>query len=104
MIIRKKIIGKKPMKTPRSQYRYRRTSNLSQKLVGNRIVDHSDVDGAAAISYIYILDLTLGFNGLSMFILDLTPNFNGLGKGNCKPRRETFRFWDLVRFILEDCM
>ena len=34
-------------------------------------------------------------------ILDLTPGFNGLGKDNCKTRRETFKFWDLVRFILE---
>ena len=37
-----------------------------------------------------------------IFIRDLTPGFNGLGKGNCKTRRETFIFWDLVRFILED--
>ena len=31
-----------------------------------------------------------------IFILDLTPGFNGLGKGNCKTRRKTFKFWDLV--------
>ena len=38
-----------------------------------------------------------------IFILDLTPGFNGLGKDNYKTRRETFRFssWDLVRLILE---
>ena len=33
--------------------------------------------------------------------LDLTPGFNGLGKENCKMTRETFSFWDSVRFILE---
>ena len=31
--------------------------------------------------------------------IDLTPGFNGLGKDNCKTRRETFKFWDLVNFI-----
>ena len=36
-----------------------------------------------------------------IFILDLTPGFVGLGKGNCKTRQETFKFWDLVRLILE---
>ena len=29
------------------------------------------------------------------------PRFNWLGKDNCKTRRETFQFWDLVRLILE---
>ena len=28
-------------------------------------------------------------------------SFNGLGKGNCKTRRESFKFWDLVWLILE---
>ena len=36
-----------------------------------------------------------------IFILDLTPDFIGLGKDNCKTRRETFKFGDLVRLILE---
>ena len=36
-----------------------------------------------------------------IFILDLTPGFIGLGKDNCKTRRATFKFWDLVRFILK---
>ena len=35
------------------------------------------------------------------FILDWSPGFNGLGKGNCKTRRETFKFWDLVGLISE---
>ena len=36
-----------------------------------------------------------------IFILDLTPDFNVSGKDNCKTRRETFKFWDLLRLILE---
>ena len=36
-----------------------------------------------------------------IFILDLTPGFNILRKDNCKPRQETFNFWDLVHLILE---
>ena len=35
-----------------------------------------------------------------IFILDLTPGFNGLSKDNCKMRRETFKFWDLMSLIL----
>ena len=36
-----------------------------------------------------------------IFILDLTHGFNWLGKDNCKIRRETFKFWDLMFLILE---
>ena len=36
-----------------------------------------------------------------IFILNLTPAFNELGKENCKMRRETFEFRDLVQLILE---
>ena len=50
------------------------------------MVDHSDVVGAAPTGE---------------FILNLTPGFNGLGKDNYKMRREAFKFWDLMRLILE---
>ena len=71
---------------------YRKTSYISHTLVGNKFVDHSDVVGAAPVcrrcsNYI--------------FILDLTPGFNGLGKDHCKRRQDIFKFWDLVRLILE---
>ena len=36
-----------------------------------------------------------------IFILDLTPDFIGLGKDNGTMRRETFKFGDLVRLILD---
>ena len=36
-----------------------------------------------------------------IFILDLTPGFKGLGKDDFKRRWESFKFWDLVRLILE---
>ena len=32
-----------------------------------------------------------------IFILESTPGLSGLGKYNGKMRRETFKFWDLVR-------
>ena len=36
-----------------------------------------------------------------IFILNLLPGFIGLGKDNCKMRWESFKFWDLVRLLLE---
>ena len=36
-----------------------------------------------------------------IFVLNLTHGFNELGKDNYKMRREAFKFWDLVRLILE---
>ena len=36
-----------------------------------------------------------------IFILHLTLGLNILHKDNCKPRRETFKLWDLVRLIFE---
>ena len=70
---------------------HRQISHISCTLVGNELVDHSDVVGALPVSAAqnYI------------FILDLTPGFNGLGKKNCKTRRESFQFGDLVCLILE---
>ena len=48
---------------------YRKVSNIRGTLVGNKIVDHSDVVGASPVAcrrcsnYIFILDLTSGFKG-----------------------------------------
>ena len=36
-----------------------------------------------------------------IFVFNLTPGFNGLGKDNYNMRQEAFKFWDLVRLILE---
>ena len=36
-----------------------------------------------------------------IFIFGLTPGFSRLHEDNCKTRRETFKFWDLVWLILE---
>ena len=35
------------------------------------------------------------------FILNLTHGFNIMNKGNCNTRRHAFKFWDLMRRILE---
>ena len=66
---------------------YRQVSNIRGTLVGNKIFDHSDVACRRYSNYI--------------FILDLTPGFTGLGEDNCTTRRETSKFGDLVRLILE---
>ena len=65
---------------------YRQVSNIRCTLVGNSIADHSDVVGASPVGYI--------------FILDLTPGFNGLAKDKSKTRRDSFKFWNSVRLIL----
>ena len=70
---------------------YRQVSNISRTLEDNKIVDHSDVDGASPV----------GAAPTTIFILDLTPAFIGLGKDNCTTRRETFKFGDLVALLLE---
>ena len=36
-----------------------------------------------------------------IFILDLTPGFNVLGEDNHKTRWESFKFWELVQLILD---
>ena len=36
-----------------------------------------------------------------IYILDLTHGFNGLGRDNCKLKRPTFKYSGLVRIILE---
>ena len=36
-----------------------------------------------------------------IFILNLTPGFNGLSEENCTRIQEKFKLWDLVRLILE---
>ena len=53
---------------------YHQTSNIKRTLVGNKIVDHSDVVEALPV----------------VIILDLKSGFNGLGKNNCKTW-ETFK-------------
>ena len=55
-------------------------------ILSDKIVDHSNVACPRCSNYI--------------FIIDLTPGFNGLGKDKCKTRRETFKFWDSVWLIV----
>ena len=70
---------------------YRQVPNIRRTLVGYKIVNHSDVVGASPV----------GAAPTTHFILDIKPGFIGLGKDNCKTRRETCKFGDLVRLILE---
>ena len=68
---------------------YPQTSKIRHALVGNELVDHSDINGALPVG------------DAPIFILNLTLGFNRLRKNNCKTRQETFKFWDLVQLILE---
>ena len=52
-------------------------------------------------SFIYSWSIACRRCSNYIFILDLTPGFNEMGKDNCKTRWESFKFWDLVRLILE---
>ena len=61
-------------------------SNIRRTLVGNEIVDHSDVVEAAPV----------GAAQLHLHSRLDRVWFSGLGKGNCKTRRETLKFWDSV--------
>ena len=74
------------------QITYRQTSSIWRTWTGNKIVDHS-----------LICSWTIAYQHCSnyIFILDLTPGFNGLDKGNCKTRRKTCKLWGVVPFILE---
>ena len=70
---------------------YRQTSIIRRTLVGNKLVDNSDVVEASPA----------GAAPTYSFILDLTPGFNGLCRDNCKTRWESFKFCELVHLILE---
>ena len=71
---------------------YRQISNTSHTFVGNWIVDHSDVVGAAPVG---AAPSTSSFSTWYMASKDWAKT------ANCKTRRETFKFWDLVRLVLK---
>ena len=56
------------------------------------MVDHSDVVGSSAVG---------AAPATYIVILHLKPGFNILHKDNCKSRRETFEFSEMVRLLLE---
>ena len=71
-------------------HNYRQVSNIRRTWVGNEIIDHWyswSIACRRCSNYIFILHWPLGFNILC--------------EDNGKPSRETFKFWDLVRLVLE---
>ena len=70
---------------------YPKTFNTKRTLVGNEIVDHSDVGTAPPVAAI---PTTSSFS---------TPGFNRLGKDNFKTKRKKHLCGDSVRLILEVC-
>ena len=71
--------------------KYRKISNIRHTFIGNEIVDHSDVVGASPVG---AAPTTSSFSTKHIASMNLD-------KDNCKTRRETFKFWDLVQLILE---
>ena len=69
---------------------YRKISNMRRTLVGNNIVDQSDVVGASPV----------GAAPTTSSFFDLTSGFKGFGKDSRKPLRESFKNWNLVRLML----
>ena len=60
---------------------YHQTCNIKHTLVGNHIIDHSDV-----------LEYRLSRCPNNIFIFDLTPGFNGMGNDNCRTRENHLSF------------
>ena len=69
---------------------YRKTSNIKHILLGNKIVDHSDIVGASPVGAAPTTSL---FSSWRLSSVDWADN--------CKTRRETYKFRALVRLILE---
>ena len=80
-----------------------KNSNIRHTLVGNKIVDHSDVVGASPVSAALSCSWSIACQRCSnyIFILDLAPGFNGEGKDCCRMKREILKFRNLVHLILE---
>ena len=72
--------------------RYRQVSNIRCTLVGNKIVDHSDVVGAAPVG---AAPTTSSFS-------TSTSGFKGFGKDSRKMVRESFKCLDLVQTYIRD--
>ena len=72
------------------QHTYCKTSDIKSTSVENKIVDHScswSITCRRCSNYVFIPDITAGFNGS--------------GKDHCMMTPETFEFGDLVWLILE---
>ena len=54
---------------------YRKTSNIRRTLVGNLIVDHSDVVGASPVGAAYIRDLTVFWYHLTPLSLTIERRY-----------------------------
>ena len=72
--------------------KYRETSNIRVTLIGYKIVDHSNVVGASPVG---AAPTTSSFSTKHLASKDWAKTTN------CKARQEAFKFWDLVRLIIE---
>ena len=72
-------------------YMYRKTSNISRTLVGNKIVDNSDVVGASPVG---TAPTTSSFSTKHLASMDWA-------KITVRWYKKHLKLWDLVRLILE---
>ena len=72
---------------------YSQISDIGHTLIGNAIVGHSDVVGASPVGAASTANY--------IFILDLTHGYNRFHRDSSKTTRETFKFHDLMRLIWE---
>ena len=75
---------------PFCYFYHHQVSNISRTLIGNNIVDHPNVVWASPVG---VLQLHLHSR--------LNTWLQWIGQRNCSTRRETFKFWDSVRLMLE---
>ena len=94
----------------RMQQTYRKTSNIRLALIGNKIVDHSDIFGAAPTTSSFSLSIWLQgirqrqpqdsrlLSALLQLHLHsrLTSGFNGIRQRQPQDSREYLKCWDLV--------
>ena len=76
---------------PFNNHIYRQTSNISRTLIGNKIVDHSDVVGASPVG---------AAPSTSPFLTYLISSMDWV-KTTVRRDEKNFQFWDLVRLILD---
>ena len=79
----------------------RNRGNISHECTGSKWYNYNNPKHKQSCAYLMIPYNRCRRCSNYIFILHLTRGFNILRKDNCKPRRETFKFWKCVRLILE---
>ena len=89
-----------PLQDKNHHSRYK-DSHYKDKMVMRRSYLYNRNPFTGKIAFLYDFGNACRHCSNYIFILDLTPGFNGLNRDNSKMRRESFKFWDLVQLILD---